>query len=115
MLRVGLTGGIGSGKSTVAGRLAEHGAILIDSDMLAREVVEPGTPGLREIVDAFGAEILASDGSLDRPKLAARVFADQDARARLNAIVHPRVGARTAELMTSAPPDAIVVHDVPLL
>ena len=115
MLRVGLTGGIGSGKSTVAGRLAEHGAIVIDSDVLAREVVEPGTPGLREIVEAFGAEMLTPDQTLDRPKLAAAVFADQVARARLNAIVHPRVGARTAELMAAAPADAIVVHDVPLL
>lgn len=115
MLRVGLTGGIGSGKSTVAGRLAEHGAVLIDSDVLAREVVEPGTPGLAEIVTAFGAEVLARDGSLDRAALAAKVFTDQNARATLNAIVHPRVGARTAELMAAAAPDAIVVHDVPLL
>lgn len=115
MLRVGLTGGIGSGKSTVAGRLAEHGAVVIDSDLLAREVVAPGTPGLAEIVAAFGSGVLAADGGLDRAALAARVFNDPDARARLNAIVHPLVGARTAELMAAAPPDAIVVHDVPLL
>ncbi|HEV8560245.1 MAG TPA: dephospho-CoA kinase [Actinophytocola sp.] len=115
MLRVGLTGGIGSGKSTVAGRLAEHGAVLIDSDLLAREVVEPGTPGLAEIVAAFGAGMVTPDGSLDRAALAGTVFNDPGARARLNAIVHPRVGARTAELMAAAPPDAVVVHDVPLL
>src|SRR2546421_8396887 len=102
MLRVGLTGGIGSGKSTVAGRLAEHGAVLIDSDVLAREVVEPGTPGLAEIVSTFGADALAPDGNLDRAKLAAKVFTDSSARARLNAIVHPKVGARTAELMAAA-------------
>ncbi|KAA2261624.1 dephospho-CoA kinase [Solihabitans fulvus] len=115
MLRVGLTGGIGSGKSTVAGRLAEHGAVLIDSDRLAREVVEPGTDGLAEIVAAFGAEVLRADGSLDRPALAGKVFGDDAARATLNAIVHPRVGARTAELLAAAPPDAVVVHDIPLL
>jgi dephospho-CoA kinase len=115
MLRIGLTGGIGSGKSTVAGRLAEHGAWVIDADSIAREVVEPGTDGLREIVAAFGDDVLAADGALDRGKLAATVFTDQDARGRLNAIVHPRIGARTAELMAAAAPDAIVVHDVPLL
>lgn len=115
MLRVGLTGGIGSGKSTVAGRLAEHGAVVIDSDRLAREVVEPGTPGLAEIVDEFGAEMLAEDGTLDRKRLAAAVFSDDAAREKLNAIVHPKVGARTAELMSTAADDAIVVHDVPLL
>jgi dephospho-CoA kinase len=115
MLRVGLTGGIGSGKSTVAGRLAEHGAVVIDADKLAREVVEPGTPGLKSLVEAFGPEILAGDGSLDRPKLAAVVFNDADQRERLNGIVHPLVGARTAEMMQGAADDAIVVHDVPLL
>jgi dephospho-CoA kinase len=115
MLRVGLTGGIGSGKSTVAGRLGEHGAMVIDSDRLAREVVEPGTPGLAEIVAAFGEEMLTGDGALDRGRLAAVVFTDETARARLNAIVHPLVGARTAELMGEVPPDGIVVHDVPLL
>src|SRR6266567_8752021 len=115
MLRVGLTGGIGSGKSTVAGRLAEHGAMLIDSDKIAREVVAPGTPGLAAVVESFGEGVLAPDGSLDRPTLAQRVFADDSARVRLNAIVHPLVGARTAELMAQAAPDAVVVHDVPLL
>ena len=115
MLRVGLTGGIGAGKSTVANRLAEHGAVLVDSDRIAREVVEPGTEGLAELVEAFGEDVLAADGSLDRPKLAAKAFADDESRQRLNAIVHPRIGARTAELMAGAKPDAIIVHDIPLL
>ncbi|WP_132880461.1 dephospho-CoA kinase [Tamaricihabitans halophyticus] len=115
MLRVGLTGGIGAGKSTIANRLAEHGAVLIDSDQIAREVVEPGSAGLAEVVDAFGGEVLAADGTLDRPALGRLVFADDAARTRLNGILHPRIGARTAELMAEAAPDAIVVHDVPLL
>jgi dephospho-CoA kinase len=115
MLRVGLTGGIGSGKSTVAGRLAEHGAVLIDGDKLSREVVEPGTPGLDAIVAAFGQEILAADGSLDRPKLAAVVFNSDEQRERLNGIVHPLVGQRSAEMLAAAAEDAVVVHDVPLL
>ncbi|HEV7647495.1 MAG TPA: dephospho-CoA kinase [Actinophytocola sp.] len=115
MLRVGLTGGIGSGKSTVAGRLAEHGAVVIDSDKIAREVVEPGTRGLAELVEEFGAGILAGDGTLDRAELARRAFSADAARARLNAVVHPKIAARTAELMAAAPEDAIVVHDVPLL
>ncbi|ONI70962.1 dephospho-CoA kinase [Actinosynnema sp. ALI-1.44] len=115
MLRVGLTGGIGSGKSTVAGRLAEHGAVLIDADKLAREVVEPGTPGLAAVVEAFGADVLAPDGTLDRPKLAAVVFTSAEQRERLNGIVHPLVGQRTAEMLASAADDAVVVHDVPLL
>jgi dephospho-CoA kinase len=115
MLRVGLTGGIGSGKSTVAGRLAEHGAVVIDSDRLAREVVEPGTEGLAEIVAEFGSEVLDGHGALDRAALAARVFGDDAARRKLNAIVHPRVGARTAELMAAAAEQAVVVHDIPLL
>jgi dephospho-CoA kinase len=115
MLRVGLTGGIGAGKSMVAGRLAEHGATLIDADRIAREVVAPGTDGLAEVVAAFGTDVLAGDGSLDRPALAAVVFADDTARARLNSVVHPRIGARTAELLRAAADDAVVVHDVPLL
>jgi dephospho-CoA kinase len=115
MLRVGLTGGIGAGKSTVAARLAEHGAVLIDADRIAREVVEPGTEGLTEVVAAFGGDVLTADGTLDRPALAAKAFADTDSRRRLNAILHPRIGARTAELMAAAAADAIVVHDVPLL
>ena len=115
MLRVGLSGGIGSGKSTVAGRLAEHGAVVIDADRLAREVLEPGTEGLREVVAAFGQDVLGPDGALDRPALAAKVFGDEQALATLNGITHPRIGARTAELIAAAPEDAIVVHDVPLL
>ena len=115
MLHVGLTGGIGAGKSTVAGRLVSHGAVLIDSDRLAREAVAPGTEGLRAVVAEFGTEVLAPDGTLDRPALAARVFGDDDARVRLNAVVHPLVGARSAELLAAAPADAVVVQDVPLL
>jgi dephospho-CoA kinase len=114
-MRVGLTGGVGSGKSTVARLLAGHGAVVIDADAIAREVVEPGTAGLAAVVEEFGAEVLTADGALDRPKLAAVVFADEAKRARLNAIVHPLVGRRTAELMAAAPPDAVVVYDVPLL
>lgn len=115
MLRVGLSGGIGSGKSTVAGRLAEHGAVVIDADLLAREVVAPGTPGLAEIVAAFGDGVVDASGALDRAALAARVFSDDSARVTLNGITHPRIGARTAELISAAPSDAVVVHDVPLL
>jgi dephospho-CoA kinase len=115
MLRVGLTGGIGSGKSTVAGRLAEHGAVVIDADKIAREVVEPGTPGLEQLVEAFGPDILDPHGALDRARLAQRVFADDEARKRLNGIVHPLIGKRSGELMATAADDAVVVHDVPLL
>jgi dephospho-CoA kinase len=114
-VRVGLTGGVGSGKSTVAKLLAEHGAVIIDADAIAREVVEPGTPGLAAVVDEFGSDVLTADGALDRPKLAGVVFADESKRAALNAIVHPLVGQRTAEVMAAAPPEAIVVYDVPLL
>ena len=115
MLMVGLTGGIGAGKSVVAARLAELGAIVIDSDRLAREVVEPGTDGLREVVEEFGREVLGQDGALDRPALGRLVFGDEAARRRLEAIVHPRVRARSAELIAAAPPDAVVVNDIPLL
>lgn len=115
MYRVGLTGGIGAGKSVVSRRLAAHGAVVIDADAIAREVVEPGTPGLAEVVAAFGPEVLLPDGRLDRPKLGDIVFADPDLRARLNAIVHPLVGARMRELEESAAPGSIVVHDVPLI
>jgi dephospho-CoA kinase len=115
VLSVGLTGGIGSGKSTVARRLAELGAVVIDSDRLAREVVGPGTPGLAAVVAAFGPEVLAPDGSLDRPAVAARVFADPELRAVLNGIVHPLVRARAQTLTQAAPVDAVVVQDVPLL
>ncbi|WP_268219631.1 dephospho-CoA kinase [Streptomyces sp. EMB24] len=115
MLTVGLTGGIGAGKSEVSRLLVERGAVLIDADRIAREVVEPGTPGLAAVVEAFGEEILAEDGSLDRPRLGALVFSDPDKLATLNSIVHPLVGARSRELEEAAPEDAVVVHDVPLL
>ena len=95
--------------------LAEHGAVIIDADALAREVVEQGTPGFDAVVRRFGAGVLGTDGELDRPALAAIVFADEQARADLNAIVHPLVGQRTVELMAAAPEGAIVVYDVPLL
>ncbi|MEU6588744.1 dephospho-CoA kinase [Streptomyces sp. NPDC046881] len=115
MLTVGLTGGIGAGKSEVSRLLVQHGAVLIDADRIAREVVAPGTPGLAAVVDAFGADILAADGSLDRPRLGSIVFADPEKLAVLNAIVHPLVGARSRELESAAAQDAVVVHDVPLL
>jgi dephospho-CoA kinase len=115
MLKVGLTGGIGSGKSEVTRRLAALGAVVIDADLIAREVVEPGTPGLADVVGEFGPNVLRPDGSLDRDRLGAIVFADPAARTRLNAIVHPLVGAATTERFAAAPADAIVVHDVPLL
>ncbi|RBY85646.1 dephospho-CoA kinase [Blastococcus sp. TF02A-30] len=115
MLRIGLTGGIGSGKSTVAKLLVERGAVLIDADRIAREVVAPGTPGLAAVVDAFGDGVLTADGALDRPALAALVFADPQARARLDALVHPLVRARSAELLAEVPDGAVVVNDVPLL
>lgn len=115
MLLVGLTGGIGAGKSTVARMLGERGAVVIDADLIAREVVEPGTPGFERVVERFGVEVLAPDGSIDRGRLAALVFADEEARADLNAIVHPLVGEEVARRVAAAPPDAIVVLDVPLL
>ncbi|MFE6618536.1 dephospho-CoA kinase [Streptomyces sp. NPDC057740] len=115
MLKVGLTGGIGAGKSEVSRLLVEHGAVLIDADRIAREVVAPGTAGLAAVVEAFGADVLAADGSLDRPKLGSIVFADPDRLAVLNSIVHPLVGARSRELEEAAADDAVVVHDVPLL
>ncbi|WP_031487883.1 dephospho-CoA kinase [Streptomyces bicolor] len=115
MLKVGLTGGIGAGKSEVSRLLVECGAVLIDADRIAREVVAPGTAGLAAVVEAFGEEVLAGDGSLDRPKLGSIVFADPDRLAVLNSIVHPLVGARSRELEESAADDAVVVHDVPLL
>ncbi|MFF8100545.1 dephospho-CoA kinase [Streptomyces sp. NPDC016640] len=115
MLTVGLTGGIGAGKSEVSRLLAERGAVLIDADRIAREVVEPGTPGLTAVVDAFGEEVLAADGGLDRPKLGSIVFADPEKLAVLNSIVHPLVGARSRELEEAAAEDAVVLHDVPLL
>ncbi|MDA8280327.1 MAG: dephospho-CoA kinase [Actinomycetota bacterium] len=116
MLAVGLTGGIGSGKSTVAQRLVEHGAVLVDADRIAREVVAPGGPAYQPLVDRFGREVLAADGTLDRARLAAVVFADPQALADLNAITHPAVGAVMAERRYGPhPADAVVVLDIPLL
>lgn len=115
MVRVGLTGGIGSGKSEVSSRLAAKGAVVIDADLLAREVVAPGTDGLREVVEAFGNEVLTAKGALDRPALGKLVFDDEPARRKLEAIIHPRVRARAAEIEASADPDAVIVHDIPLL
>ncbi|WEH32872.1 dephospho-CoA kinase [Streptomyces sp. AM 4-1-1] len=115
MLKVGLTGGIGAGKSEVSRLFASYGAVLIDADRIAREVVEPGTPGLAAVVEAFGADVLTDDGTLDRPKLGSIVFADPDRLAALNAIVHPLVRARSAALERAADLDSVVVHDVPLL
>ncbi|HEY2508796.1 MAG TPA: dephospho-CoA kinase [Streptosporangiaceae bacterium] len=115
MLRVGLTGGIGSGKSEVSRRLAAQGAVLIDADQIAREVVAPGTEGLTEVVEGFGPGVLAADGGLDRALLGDIVFADEQKLAKLNAIVHPRVGARMREVEEAAGPGSVVVHDVPLI
>ncbi len=115
MLRVGLTGGIGAGKSEVARLLAAQGAVVIDADAVAREVVAPGTPGLAEVAGIFGAGVLRPDGSLDRPRLGEIVFADPALRARLNAVVHPKVGAQMRALEQAAGDAGIVVHDVPLI
>ncbi|PDP88722.1 dephospho-CoA kinase [Glycomyces fuscus] len=117
MLKVGLTGGIGSGKSAVAAELAAYGATVVDADALAREVVEPGTPGLEAVVAEFGERVLTPDGRLDRPRLGEIVFADEDSLARLNAIVHPLVGERSTQLMEEAVASGVevVVYDVPLL
>ncbi|MFE2886711.1 dephospho-CoA kinase [Streptomyces graminifolii] len=115
MLKVGLTGGIGAGKSEVSRLLVSHGGVLVDADRIAREVVAPGTPGLAAVVEAFGEDVLAPDGSLDRPKLGSIVFADPEKLAVLNEIVHPLVGRRSRELETAAAEDSVVIHDVPLL
>jgi dephospho-CoA kinase len=115
MTRVGLTGGVASGKSTVSAILAELGAVVIDADLLAREVVAPGTEGLAAVVEEFGPDVLGADGGLDRPRLGALVFADPERRRALEAIIHPRVRARAAEIEAAAPADAVVVHDIPLL
>jgi dephospho-CoA kinase len=114
-MRVGLTGGVASGKSTVSAMLAELGAVVIDADVLAREVVAPGSEGLAEVVAAFGPGVLTADGDLDRPAMGALVFADEARRRALEAIIHPRVRARAAEMEAQAPQDAVVVHDIPLL
>jgi dephospho-CoA kinase len=118
MLRVGLTGGIGSGKSTVADMLRHRGAVLVDSDHLARQVVAPGTEGLALVVAEFGEGVLTASGDLDRPRVAAVVFGDEGARRRLEGIIHPRVRAAAREQESqavAADPGAVVVHDVPLL
>jgi dephospho-CoA kinase len=113
-VRIALTGGIGSGKSTVARLLADRGAFIVDADAIAREIVEPGQPALDDIVVTFG-DVLQADGRLDRARLAEIVFADDAALARLNAITHPRIAARSAELLAAAPAYAVVVYDMPLL
>lgn len=115
MLRVGLTGGIGAGKSEVSRRLAAQGAVLIDADAIARQVVEPGADGLTAVVAEFGDGVLRPDGSLDRERLSEIVFADPARLARLNQIIHPLVGQQMAELEKEAGADAIIVHDVPLI
>lgn len=114
-MRVGLTGGVASGKSTVAAMLRELGATVIDADALAREVVAKGTPGLDRVVQEFGEELLTADGDLDRPAMGRLVFGDEQARRRLEAIVHPLVFERIVELEEQAPQDGVVVHDIPLL
>lgn len=123
MLKVGLTGGIGAGKSEVSRLLESYGAVIVDADKIAREVVEPGTPGLARVVEEFGEDVLTPEGTLDRPKLGSMVFADSERLAALNAIVHPLVGERSAELERQAAEAeaedpgsaAVVVHDVPLI
>lgn len=115
MLKVGLTGGIAAGKSLVAARLAELGAVLIDADAIAREVVAPGTPGLSAVADAFGESVLDGAGALDRAALAAVVFGDEEQRQALNAIVHPLVRARAAQLAADAGAGSVIVQDIPLL
>ncbi len=115
MLRIGLTGGIGAGKSALSSTFAQCGAVIVDGDVIAREVVQPGTEGLASLVEAFGTDILLPDGSLDRPALAAKAFRDDDARKTLNGIVHPLVGNRRSEIIASVPEDSVVVEDIPLL
>jgi dephospho-CoA kinase len=115
VLRVGLTGGIGAGKSTVARLLADYGAVVIDADAIARDVVAAGTPGLHAVIEAFGSHLLGADGSLDRQALGAMVFADADARRRLEAITHPLVDAEATRRMAAAPVGTIVIYDIPLL
>jgi dephospho-CoA kinase len=118
MQRIGLTGGIAAGKSVAAERLAQHGAVVIDHDLLAREAVRPGSTGLEAVVEAFGPEVLAADGSLDRPALGRIVFADAEARERLDGIVHPvirRLAAEREAAVAAAHTGAVVVHDIPLL
>lgn len=116
MLVVGLTGGIGSGKSTVSALLEERGAVVLDADRIAREVVAPGGPAYQSVIDRFGPDVVGADGAIDRPALAAVVFADPAARADLEAITHPVVGTTMAERLTAqAGTDHVVVLDIPLL
>src|ERR1700688_795089 len=115
MLRIGLTGGIGAGKSTVSATFADCGGVVVDGDVIAREVVEPGTEGLARLVDVFGDDILLPGGALNRPALAAKAFADSDNRATLNGIVHPLVARRRAEIISAVSEDEVVVEDIPLL
>lgn len=115
MLRIGLTGGIGAGKSTVSATFAECGGVIVDGDVIAREVVEPGTEGLAQLVEAFGDDILLADGALNRPALAAKAFVDDGQRAKLNGVVHPLVARRRQEILDSVHQDAVVVEDIPLL
>ena len=115
MLRIGLTGGIGAGKSTVSSTFAECGGVIVDGDVISREVVQPGTEGLAALVDHFGNEILLPDGALNRPALAAKAFGDEEQRAKLNAIVHPLVATRRAEIVASVAEDQVIVEDIPLL
>lgn len=115
MLRIGLTGGIGAGKSTVSATFADCGGVVVDGDVISREVVEPGTEGLAALVEAFGDDILLPDGALNRPALAAKAFQDDEQRAKLNGIVHPLVGKRRQEIIDSVVPGTVVVEDIPLL
>lgn len=114
-MRVGLTGGVASGKSAVSAILDELGAVVVDADLLAREVVAAGTDGLAEVVAAFGPDVVTDAGDLDRPALGAIVFADEARRRVLEGVIHPRVRARAAEIEAEAPPGTVVVHDIPLL
>jgi dephospho-CoA kinase len=115
MLRIGLTGGIGAGKSALSSTFAKSGGVIVDGDVISREVVQPGTEGLASLVEAFGDDILLPDGSLDRPALAAKAFTDDEARQKLNSIVHPLVGNRRTEIIASVPEESVVVEDIPLL
>ncbi len=115
MTRIGLTGGIGSGKSTVASMLAAKGAVVIDADQIARDIVEPGSPALDELVAAFGGGILRTDGTLDRGELARLAFTDSQHTKDLNAIMHPRISAESSARIAAAPAGSVVIYDMPLL
>lgn len=115
MIRAALTGGIGSGKSSVSRLLADRGALVVDADQISRDLVRPGEQALTEILERFGSDLLQTDGRLDRAALAARVFSNDEDLADLNAIMHPRIANRTAHLLAAAPPDSVLVYDMPLL